>query len=114
VLTLDNLSKGNQDLLPGGDCIIGDLGDVNMLNDIFSNNRIKAVMHFAAYSIVPESIKYPLKYYDNNVAKTIRLLRAMVDHGIKYLIFSSSAAVYGEPSEIPIKEEHSHKNWGQA
>ena len=106
VLTLDNLSRGNSDLLPGGEFRNGDLGDVALLNDIFSNNEINAVMHFAAHSIVPESMRYPLEYYENNVAKTVRLVRTMVDHGVKYFIFSSSAAVYGEPSEVPIKEEH--------
>jgi UDP-glucose 4-epimerase len=106
VLILDNLSRGNSDLLPGGDFINGDLGDVALLDDIFSNNDIGAVMHFAAHSVVPESVRYPLEYYDNNVAKTIRLLRAMVDHGIRYFIFSSSAAVYGEPVKVPIGEEH--------
>ena len=106
VLTLDNLSRGNRDLLPGGTFEKGDLGNAALLDDIFSNNNIHAVMHFAAHSIVPQSIRHPLEYYENNVAKTIRLLHAMVDHGIKYFIFSSSAAVYGEPSEIPIKEGH--------
>jgi UDP-glucose 4-epimerase len=105
VLILDNLSKGNRDLLAGGTFKNGDIGDSALLHDIFSNNDIDAVMHFAAHSIVPESVRYPLEFYENNVAKTATLLRAMVDHGIKYFIFSSSAAVYGEPSEIPIKEE---------
>ena len=94
------------DLLPGGEFRKGDLGNLQILEDIFSQNNVDAVMHFAAHSIVPESMKYPLKYYENNVAKTIRLLQAMAHHGIKYFIFSSSAAVYGEPSEVPIKEAH--------
>jgi UDP-glucose 4-epimerase len=106
VLTLDNLSRGNRDLLPGGRLINGDLGDAVLLDEIFSNNNVDAVMHFGAHSIVPESVRYPLEYYENNVAKTIRLLHAMVDHGVKHFIFSSSAAVYGEPVKVPIEEEH--------
>lgn len=106
VLTLDNLSRGNSDLLPGGEFRNGDLGDAALLDDIFSNNNVDAVMHFAAHSIVPESVRNPLEYYENNVAKTIRLLRAMVEHGINHFIFSSSAAVYGEPVKVPIEEEH--------
>jgi len=106
VVTLDDLSRGNSDLLPGGEFRKGDLGNLQILEDIFSQNNVDAVMHFAAHSIVPESMKYPLKYYENNVAKTIILLQAMAQHGIKYFIFSSSAAVYGEPSTVPIKETH--------
>jgi len=106
VITLDNLSTGHRDLLLGGKLIEGDLGDTTLLNRIFSDHRIDVVMHFAAYSIVGESVKNPVEYYRNNVAKTIELLDAMVQHNVKRFIFSSSAAVYGEPIEVPIKEEH--------
>ena len=61
-------------------------------------------MHFAAFSLVGESVHFPLKYFENNVAKTITLLKVMLEHGVKRFIFSSSAAVYGEPEEIPIIE----------
>jgi UDP-glucose 4-epimerase len=106
VITLDNLSTGHRDLLLGGKLIEGNLGDTTLLNRIFSDHRIDVVMHFAAYSIVGESVKNPVEYYRNNVAKTIELLDAMVQHNVKRFIFSSSAAVYGEPIEVPIKEEH--------
>ena len=106
VITLDNLSTGHRDLLLGGKLIEGNLGDTTLLNRIFSDHRIEVVMHFAAYSIVGESVKSPVDYYRNNVAKTIELLDAMVQHNVKRFIFSSSAAVYGEPIEVPIKEEH--------
>jgi len=106
VITLDNLSTGHRDLLLGGKLIEGNLGDTTLLNKIFSDHRIDVVMHFAAYSIVGESVKNPVEYYRNNVANTIELLDAMVQHNVKRFIFSSSAAVYGEPREVPIKEEH--------
>lgn len=105
-VTLDNLSTGHRDLLPGGELIVGDLGDAGLLDHIFARHRIDAVMHFAAYSLVGESVVNPLKYYRNNVARTVRLLDAMVRHSIPYFIFSSTAAVYGEPREIPIREDH--------
>jgi UDP-glucose 4-epimerase len=106
VITLDDLSKGHKELLPGGEFIEGDLGDSGLLNEVFSNYEIHAVMHFAAYSLVGESVERPLEYFHNNVAGTIELLRAMVRHRVKRFIFSSSAAVYGEPLEVPITEDH--------
>ena len=106
VITLDDFSTGHRDLLLGGKLIEGNLGDTTLLNRFFSDHRIDVVMHFAAYSIVSESVKSPVDYYRNNVARTIELLDAMVQHNVKRFIFSSSAAVYGEPIEVPIKEEH--------
>lgn len=106
VLVLDDLSKGNRDLLPGGEFIEGDLGDRALLDHLLSEHRIDAVMHFAAYSLVGESVTRPLSYYSNNVAATLNLLQAMVKHQVGAFIFSSSAAVYGEPVEIPICEDH--------
>jgi len=75
-----------------------------LLGQIFSSRKIDCVMHFAALSLVGESVKYPLSYYDNNTAKTTRLLMAMKDHGVNKFILSSTAAVYGEPNNIPIFE----------
>lgn len=104
VITLDNLSTGHRELLPGGEFLYGNLGDTSILNSIFSEHNIDAVMHFAAYSLVGESVKEPMKYYHNNVAATIELLSAMIRHNVKRFIFSSSAAVYGDSAEIPITE----------
>lgn len=106
VIVLDNLSRGNQDLLPGGVFIEGNLGDEALLDELFSTYPVKAVMHFAAFSLVGESVEIPLDYYDNNVAATLRLLGSMIRHGVRTFIFSSSAAVYGEPKEVPIREDH--------
>ena len=106
VVTMDNLSTGHRELLPGGIFYEGNLGDGKLLDRIFSEHQISAVMHFAAFSLVGDSMQNPLAYYRNNIAGTIELLAAMVRHNVKYFIFSSSAAVYGEPVEIPIKEDH--------
>jgi len=106
VVILDDLSTGHRDLIPGGSFIEGSLGDAVLLDRIFSKNRIDAVMHFAAFALVGESVEQPLKYYQNNVSATTELLSAMVRHDVKRFIFSSTAAVYGEPVEIPITEDH--------
>jgi UDP-glucose 4-epimerase len=106
VITLDDLSTGHRDLLPGGTFVEGDLGDKDILNQLFSTHNISAVMHFAAFSLVGESVENPLKYYRNNLAATTVLLSEMVRHRVKRFIFSSTAAVYGEPLEIPITENH--------
>ena len=79
-------------------------GTRNLLDQVFSQRKIDCVMHFADFSLVGKSVEDPLTYYDNNVAKTICLLSAMRDHGVNKFIFSSSAAVYGEPENIPIPE----------
>ena len=106
VVTLDNLSTGNRRLIGHGGFVEGDLGDADLLNRLFRAHAIDAVMHFAAFSQVGESVIQPLKYYRNNISATITLLDAMVRHNIKHFIFSSTAAVYGEPESIPIAEDH--------
>ena len=106
VITLDNLTTGHRELHPGGKFIEGSLGDAKLLDDIFTTQRIDAVMHFAAYSLVGESVTDPLKYYRNNLASTTELLDAMRRHNIDRFIISSTAAVYGEPTRVPIAEDH--------
>lgn len=106
VVVLDNLCRGHRDLLVGGTFVEGDLGDARLLNSIFNQHRIAAVMHFAAFSLVGESVINPLDYYKNNVAKTVELLAAMERHNVRNFIFSSTAAVYGEPRSMePLHED---------
>ncbi len=105
-ITLDNLSTGHRHLLPGGDFIEGDIENTALLDAIFASRRIDAVMHFAAFIEVGESVQDPLMYYDNNFAGTANLLKAMIRHDVKRFVFSSSAAVYGEPEYTPIDEDH--------
>ena len=106
VVVLDNLSRGHRELVPGGEFVQGDLGNPADLERIFRDHDIRAVMHFAAHSLVGESVEQPLVYYRNNVANSITLLEAMQQAGIRHFIFSSTAAVYGEPVETPITEDH--------
>ena len=106
VVTLDDCSRGHRELLPGGAFIEGDMGNPADLERIFRQYPIKAVMHFAAHSQVGESVEQPLEYYRNNVANTITLLQSMQQAGIQHFIFSSTAAVYGEPVNTPITEDH--------
>jgi UDP-glucose 4-epimerase len=109
VITLDNFSTGYRRLVTGGELVEGRLGDRELLDRVFSENHISTVMHFAAFSLVGESMQQPLKYYENNVAETVSLIDAMVRHNVMRFIFSSTAAVYGDPEEIPIVEEHTCK-----
>ena len=106
VITLDDLSTGHRELVVGGEFIEGGLGDRVLLDKLFSTHKISAVMHFAAFSVVGESVEQPLKYYRNNLAATAELLDSMIRHNVKRFIFSSTAAVYGEPVDLPITESH--------
>ena len=105
VVILDSLVKGHKDSLLGGKLYIGDLRDKEILNKVFTENKIEAVIDFAAFSLVGESMVEPLQYFNNNVYGTISLLEAMREHSCKYIVFSSTAATYGEPDSIPIKED---------
>lgn len=106
VVVLDSLYTGHRKAVnPQAKFYQGDVENTFLVSKILRTEKIEAVMHFAAYSLVPESVKKPLKYYDNNVSGMISLLQAMKDAGTKYLIFSSSAATYGVPQEMPITEE---------
>jgi UDP-glucose 4-epimerase len=106
VIVLDNLSTGHADLIPGGSLITGDMADQALLKQVFREHHVHAVMHFAAFIEVGESVLDPLKYYDNNFCATANLVQAMIQHHVRRLIFSSTAAVYGEPEKVPIDENH--------
>ncbi len=105
-VTLDDLSSGHRSLLPGGDFIEGSIANTAVLDEVFTSRRIDAVMHFAAFIEVGESVRDPLKYYGNNFTGTANLLSAMIRHKVRRFVFSSSAAVYGEPEYTPIDEGH--------
>lgn len=104
VVTIDNLSKGHEKAILGGKLYKGDLRNIDFVDDVFNENEIESVIHFAAFSLVQESMEMPYKYYDNNVISGLNLLRCMEKYGIKRIIFSSTAAVYGEPLCTPIHE----------
>ncbi len=109
VILLDNLAYGHRDLVERvlkGELVVGDTGDRALLDRLFAERAIDAVMHFAAYAYVGESVKHPDKYYRNNVVGTLTLLEAMVAAGIDKFVFSSTCATYGVPKAVPIPENH--------
>lgn len=108
-IILDNLVYGHKECVLGGKFIQGDISDTTLLDRIFTENKIDAVVHFAAFAYVGESVSNPSKYYNNNVANTITLLDAMVRHGVKNFIFSSTCATYGIPPKMPITEDTEQK-----
>lgn len=105
-IIIDNLSFGHKEAVKWGTFIEGDFGDRDFMKNIFKKNHIDAVIHFGAYASVSESVLKPSKYYKNNVSKMINLLDSMVEANIKHIIFSSSAATFGNPNHIPIDENH--------
>ncbi|MBX6392612.1 MAG: UDP-glucose 4-epimerase GalE, partial [Burkholderiales bacterium] len=106
VVVLDDLSTGHREAVLAGEFVEGSMADAQLLDRLFAAHRFDGVMHFASYIQVGESVLAPAKYYRNNVANTLVLLDAMVRHGVRHFIFSSTAAVYGEPLRVPIDETH--------
>ncbi|MBV7276969.1 UDP-glucose 4-epimerase GalE [Clostridiaceae bacterium UIB06] len=105
VVVVDNLQTGHEQAVhPEARFYKGDIRDLEFLNKVFKENEIDSVIHFAANSLVGESMQLPFKYYDNNVHGTQVLLEAMVHNDVKKIVFSSTAAVYGEPECVPISE----------
>lgn len=108
VIVLDNLVYGHQDITDAlkVELIIGDTNDRSLLDNLFATRNIAAVIHFAAYAYVGESVSDPAKYYRNNVVGTLTLLEAMVAANVKKFVFSSTCATYGVPIAVPIAEDH--------
>ena len=106
VVVLDNLSTGFRSALPEGvPLYVGDVGDGHLVSSLIEPHCIKSIVHFAASIVVPDSVRKPLDYYRNNTANTRMLLEAAVNCGIEHFIFSSTAAVYGNPDAMPISEQ---------
>lgn len=106
VVVLDNLCSGHAAAVsPDATLVRGDLCDAAMLDDLFEKQRFDAAMHFAAFIEVGESVVDPLKFYDNNVGNSVRLLAALQRHAVKRFVFSSTCAVYGVPERMPITED---------
>lgn len=97
IVVLDNLSTGHSRAVLHGRLVVGDIGDTRLLKALFREYQFEAVLHFAARIVVPESVARPLEYYDTNTARARTLMAACLDNGVKYFIFSSTAAVYGDP-----------------
>ena len=103
-IVFDNLVYGHKEAVKWGKFVKGDLANIDDIDAIFSKYKIDAVFHFAAYAYVGESVNEPEKYYYNNVANTLNLLKVMKKHGCNRIIFSSTCATYGEPAKVPITE----------
>lgn len=106
---VDNLVRGHRELVTGADLIVGDIADSALVRQIIADYQVDAVMHFAAYAYVAESIEEPGKYYQNNVGATINLLNTMAETGVKKFVFSSTCATYGLPEAVPMTEDHSQR-----
>src|SRR5439155_651822 len=108
VSVIDNLSNGVREAVPDGVPFYeGSIADQALVKRIFAEQNIQAIMHFAGSIVVPESVEKPLFYYSNNTIATHALLSAAVESGVKHVLFSSTAAVYGAPEQVPIVEEDS-------
>ena len=105
VVILDNLGKGFRQAVTAGELVVGEVGDQALVSRLLAEHQVDTVMHFAAHTIVPESVAQPLKYYGNNTCSTRALLQACLDNKVKNFVFSSTAAVYGMPEEGYADEE---------
>lgn len=108
-VVLDDLSSGHREAVTDGRLIEGDFGDRGLLDKVLGAEKFDGIIHFAAFIDVAESVAEPAKYYENNVVKMKTLLDAAVAHGVKHFVFSSTAAVFGEPEYVPIDESHPEK-----
>src|SRR5918912_378935 len=106
VVVLDDLSTGFDWAIPAGvPAILGNTGDDRLIGEVIADHRVSAIIHFAASVVVPESVTDPLRYYRNNTVNSLRLIEAAIRSGVEHFIFSSTAAVYGEPDQVPITED---------
>jgi len=106
VVVVDNLQTGHREaVVEGAKFVFGDLSDLRLLRDVIARENVEAVIHFAAEALVGDSMKNPSKFFRNNICYGINLLDAMVRAGVRRIVFSSSAATYGEPVTLPIKED---------
>ena len=105
VVTLDNLSRGFREAVTAGALVVGDTGDRTTVLKVLADHDVRLVMHFAAFTIVPESVAQPLKYYGNNTASTRTLIECCLEAGVEQFVFSSTAAVYGMPADGVASEQ---------
>lgn len=108
-IVFDNLEYGHKSAVKWGPFVEGDLADTPLIQRVLREYEVTSVIHFAAYAYVGESVTNPRKYFRNNVVCTLNLLDAMVDAGVREIVFSSTCATYGEPHEVPISENHPQK-----
>src|SRR5436190_4840987 len=109
VWVYDNLIFGHRGAVPAERLIVADLNETGRLDQVLLEKRIEAVVHFAAFAFVGESVRDPAKYYQNNLVNTLQLMECMRRHGIGRFVFSSTCATYGLPARVPITEEEPQK-----
>jgi UDP-glucose 4-epimerase len=106
VVVLDNLSTGfDRAVAAGVPLIVGDTGDQNLVGHVIREHKVDSIIHFAASIVVPDSVRYPLVFYKNNTVNSRALIEAAIKGGVRQFIFSSTAAVYGNPAQIPVTED---------
>jgi UDP-glucose 4-epimerase len=105
IIVLDNLGRGFRQAVTAGELVVGDVGDYALVSRLLAERKVDTVMHFAAHTIVPESVAQPLKYYGNNTCSTRALLQACIENDVGNFVFSSTAAVYGMPDQGYADEE---------
>lgn len=105
VVVLDTLERGYRDAIDDIDLVVGDIADARTVGKLCRKYDVDSVIHFAAYKAVGESVDQPLRYYDNNVAGSISLVETLLEHDVRHIVFSSSAAVYGTPDTSPVNED---------
>ena len=105
VVVLDSLERGYREAVGDIDLVVGDIADSRLVGKVCRKYDVDSVIHFAAYKAVGESVTDPLRYYRNNVAGSVALVEALLEHDVKHVVFSSSAAVYGNPDSSPVNED---------
>ena len=114
VVVFDNMQQGHQAAVAdGADLVVGDLSDRDAVRRLFAGRRFDAVMHFAANSLVGESMRQPFRYLGDNVANAVNLIEACVSHGVGKFVFSSTCAIFGRPERVPIDEEWFGYEWNE-
>jgi len=108
-LVLDDLSTGHRDAIAGEELIVGDCGDRSLVGPLLADRRVEAVMHFAASSLVGESVRDPARYYRNNLERSLALIDLLRERRVGLFVLSSTAAVYGEPVVLPMREDHPNR-----
>lgn len=106
LLVIDSLEEGHRWAVNDCPLVIGDISNEKILGDIYENFKVDVIIHCAAYVVVPESVKNPFKYYENNFYKSLKMLKFFLERKLKFFIFSSTCAVYGNPKYIPVDENH--------
>lgn len=106
VVVLDDLVAGHREAVLDAPLVVGDMRDRALLDKVFTDHKVDAVVHFAAFASVGESVAHPERYYSNNVVGTLRVLEAVREHGVPHFVFSSSCATYGNPVYVPMDEKH--------